>query len=82
MTYTQTAEWLNVSKRTVERLVKRRELVPVRVGSEPRLDPADVRAYLGQSRRRGAGSGRAQPLRVLGVGARSTSFRDRVRSDR
>jgi excisionase family DNA binding protein len=82
MTYAQTAEWLNVSKRTVERLVERRELVPIRVGADPRLDPADVRAYLEKSRPRGPLGGNTPSLRVRGVGGRSTSFVDRVRSER
>jgi excisionase family DNA binding protein len=80
LTYAQTAEWLNVSKRTVERLVKRRELVPLRVGCEPRLDPAEVRAYLENSRRRGGSSGSTEPSRIAALRARSTPFADRVRS--
>lgn len=82
MTYAQTAEWLNISKRTVERLVKRCELVPLRVGGEPRFDPADVRAYLEKSRRGGAGGESARRLRVAAECTRSTSFVDRVRSER
>jgi excisionase family DNA binding protein len=82
LTYAQTAEWLNVSKRTVERLVKRGDLVPVRVGAEPRLEPADVRTYLAASRRSNPRGPRARPARAVGIASRSTSFADRVRSPR
>lgn len=40
------ALWLHVSERTVERLVREGELVPVRIGSARRFSPAAVEAFL------------------------------------
>lgn len=44
--YDETAGYLNVSRRKVERLVKAGELPCVEVGSSRRIDPADLRAYM------------------------------------
>jgi excisionase family DNA binding protein len=43
---TETSELLQVSRRTVERLVAAGELRAVRIGAAIRVEPKDLRAYL------------------------------------
>jgi excisionase family DNA binding protein len=45
------AELLGISRPTVYALVRRGQLVPIRVGERMRFDPADVRAYLERNRK-------------------------------
>jgi excisionase family DNA binding protein len=40
------ADHLNVSKRTVERIIDRGRLTPIRVGAQRRFEPESVRAYV------------------------------------
>ena len=42
----QVADYLNVSKRTVERIIDRGRLNPLWIGEQRRFDPEAVRAYV------------------------------------
>jgi excisionase family DNA binding protein len=42
----EVAELLGISRPTVYALIRRGELVPIRVGERARFEPADVRVYL------------------------------------
>ena len=42
----QVADYLNVSKRTVERIIDKGELNPLWIGEQRRFDPEAVRAYV------------------------------------
>ncbi len=44
------AAYLRVSKRTIERLVRDKELSPIYVGRLPRFDYADLRAFTERNR--------------------------------
>ena len=46
----EVAELLGISRPTVYALIRRGELVPIRVGERARFEPADVRAYLERHR--------------------------------
>jgi excisionase family DNA binding protein len=46
----EVAELLGISRPTVYALIRRGELVPIRVGERIRFDPADIRAYLERNR--------------------------------
>jgi excisionase family DNA binding protein len=46
----QVAEGLGVSKRTVRRLIARRELVACRLGRSVRVHPDDLAAYVDRQR--------------------------------
>jgi excisionase family DNA binding protein len=46
----EVAGLLGISRPTVYALIRRGELVPIRVGKRARFDPADVRAYLERHR--------------------------------
>jgi excisionase family DNA binding protein len=44
------AKLLDMSTKTVRRLVERRELVAIRIGGQWRVDPRDLAAYLAHHR--------------------------------
>jgi excisionase family DNA binding protein len=46
----EVAELLGISRPTVYALIRRGELIPIRVGERLRFDPADVRNYLDRHR--------------------------------
>jgi excisionase family DNA binding protein len=46
----EVAELLGISRPTVYALIRRGELVPIRVGERSRFEPADIRAYLERNR--------------------------------
>ena len=46
----EVAGLLGISRPTVYALIRRGELVPIRVGERARFEPADVRAYLERNR--------------------------------
>ena len=46
--YFDTAKLLGVSPRTVQRMVKDGELVPVRVRGQVRFQPEDIRRYINE----------------------------------
>ena len=48
----EVAEALGVSRATIYRLVERKELLPIRVHSDARFAPDDVRALIERSRER------------------------------
>jgi excisionase family DNA binding protein len=50
LTKTEAAALLRVSSRTLERLVARNELEPVRLGGRPRFRYSDVEALVGPKR--------------------------------
>lgn len=50
LTIADVRELLQVSRSTVYELIKRGDLVPIRVGERLRFSPADIRAYLERSR--------------------------------
>lgn len=46
----EVARLLRISRPTVYALIRRGELVPIRVGERSRFEPADIRAYLERHR--------------------------------
>jgi len=46
----EVAELLGISRPTVYALIRRGELIPIRVGERARFEPGDVRAYLERHR--------------------------------
>jgi len=50
MSTQQAAEALNVSARTVQRLVAENRLTPIRIGRSVRFDPADVGRFVESAR--------------------------------
>lgn len=57
MTLAQVADILQVSQRTVFRLIERGELTGAKVGREWRFTREDLEIYLGKARGGGAGDG-------------------------
>lgn len=51
LTYSQTAEILGVTERTVRTLVSTKALPTVRFGGNVRIDPADLRAFIENAKR-------------------------------
>lgn len=79
MTLPQVADFLQVSERTVHRIVARGELQPFRVGTSLRFDQDELDAYLEASRMRPRR--RATVTRLPGGRQRSSApFADRIRS--
>jgi excisionase family DNA binding protein len=48
----EVATLLGISRKTLYALIRRGELVPIRVGERARFEPADVRLYLERNRER------------------------------
>jgi excisionase family DNA binding protein len=53
LTYSQVADALHVSTRTVQTLVKSGKLPAVRFGQTVRIDPADLRRFIDDAKREG-----------------------------
>ena len=50
LTYQETADLLGVSSRTIYTLVRRGDLRALKVGASSRVDPADLRQFIEQSK--------------------------------
>jgi excisionase family DNA binding protein len=74
----EVAELLGISRPTVYALIRRGELVPIRVGERARFAPADVAAYLERNREitpetREAGFPASEPLADANVDGKPTA---------
>jgi excisionase family DNA binding protein len=64
----ETAQVLNISRRSVQELVERRELAAIKFGRNVRFDPRDIQAFI-DSRRNKAIGWKARTEAAAAVGA-------------
>lgn len=73
----EVAALLGISRKTLYALIRRGELVPIRVGERARFDPADVRVYLERNKQtpemREAGFPASEPLADENVDGNATT---------
>ena len=80
LTTSETAALLHVHPRTVQRLVERRELEAIHLGTAVRFDPGDVAALTEREKQRAAAAPTALADRVRASRGARVSFAERLRS--